>query len=205
MNVFADFSKESYQQYMHIFDAYTPYTKHYDNFNVFRNNVLRISTIEHTVQTMTSKTYDISREGLIKFKNSPLCLLEISPLDFWDGLIPFEEIPTIISRMENWDLPDVKLNERLNAVVSIQSILRELTHKLLLACPYASSPKDLRHSPYLSVLPSDCYTLIAGIVFKLDNNGTTYIACPSHYRDFWLMWLQLTGTYLMDMVEIDPH
>ncbi len=154
---------------------------------------------------MKAETYDISREGLTKLKQTPLCLLEIPPLDFWDGLVSFEEIPTIIYHMECLDSPDVDLNQHLKAVVSIQSILRELTNKLLLICPYASDPKDLRHCPYVSVLPSDCNTLIAGIVFKLDNNGTTYIACPNHYRDFWLMWLQLTGIYLVDIVETDPR
>ncbi len=152
---------------------------------------------------MKAETYDISREGLTKLKQSSLCLLEISPLDFWDGLVSFEEIPTIIYQMECLDPLDVDLNQHLKAIVSIQSILRELTNKLLLICPYASDLKDLRHCPYFSVLPSECNTLIAGIVFKLDNNGTTYIACPNHYRDFWLTWLQLTGTCLEDLIEID--
>ena len=38
---------------------------------------------------MKAPNYDISREGLTKLKQTPLCLLEISPLDFWDGLVSY--------------------------------------------------------------------------------------------------------------------
>lgn len=112
--------------------------------------------------------------------------IEVSPLDDWAGLISFEDVVEKI-RYEHLELEE-------NELTKIKIILNKLTKRFLRTCPYASNLNELRHSPAFVTLPTThCWPCIVGMVFKLDNNGTTYICIPKPYYNLWILWFQLLG------------
>jgi hypothetical protein len=143
--------------------------------------------------------FTLSSNGLNRLLLSELCMAEINPLDFWQGLTHFTDVADLI-----WDNECYLLEpkEEPTARVQIEIALQRLIERFVSACPFASDKNDLRCSPAFALLPSECQTLIVGIVFKIDENGTTYICYPSQYHNFWMCWFQMTATDVYDVIAL---
>ena len=127
-------------------------------------------------------------------------------LDGWTGLISFDDVNNILcSQREEYDRDVASLSElgsvvdlapaHLDMQMKIASALQKLISDFVAVCPYATDSTCLRHSPAFVIMPhfSASVTMIVGIVFKLDNNGTTYLYCPRYLLPLWKDWFKLCG------------
>jgi hypothetical protein len=123
-------------------------------------------------------------------------------LDFWTGLVSFQDVYDLIHGDELY-LAEVNQEEitHLELKLKIDIVLRQLTERFIFACPYASEVRDLRQPPAFVVMPAGEATAIVGIVFKLDNNGTTYICFPYRYLKFWKLWLEMQNEEISDVIQ----
>jgi hypothetical protein len=146
----------------------------------------------------------LSLNGLFKLLNEHSCIaIECySILDFWTGLVSFQDVYDLIHDDE---LCLAELNQEeitpLELKLKIDIVLRQLTDRFIFACPYASEVRDLRQSPAFVVMPAREATAIVGIVFKLDNNGTTYICFPYCYLKFWRLWLEMQNEEIREVIQ----
>jgi hypothetical protein len=85
--------------------------------------------------------------------------------------------------------------------LKIDIVLRQLTDRFIFACPYAREVNELRQSPAFVVIPAGEATAIVGIVFKLSNNGTTYISFPYRYLKFWKLWLEMQNEEISEVIQ----
>jgi len=123
-------------------------------------------------------------------------------LDVWTGLVSFEDVYNLIHSEELY-LAQANKQEitPLELKLKIDIVLRQLTDRFILACPYAREVNELRQSPAFVVMPAGEATAIAGIVFKLNNNGTTYICFPYRYLKFWKLWLEMQNEEISDVIQ----
>jgi hypothetical protein len=123
-------------------------------------------------------------------------------LDVWTGLVSFEDVYDLIHGEELY-LAHANKREitHLELKLKIDIVLRQLTDRFILACPYAREVNELRQSPAFVVMPAGEATAIAGIVFKLSNNGTTYICFPYRYLKFWKLWLEMQNEEISDVIQ----
>lgn len=106
-------------------------------------------------------------------------------LDDWTGLVDFDDA-VFFDGYED----DV---ERLQVQLKVNVLLHQITDRFLSSCRFASKHTDLRHPGAFVVLPNPntATTVIAGIVFKIDNGGLTYICFPQEYQQLWEIWFEL--------------
>lgn len=106
-------------------------------------------------------------------------------LDHWTGLVDFED---------TFFFDDYEDDaERLQVQVKVNVLIHQITDRFLSACRFANNHSELRHPGAFVILPAPGAgtTMIAGMVFKLDNGGMTYICFPQEYQQLWEVWFGL--------------
>ncbi|MGB8687921.1 MAG: hypothetical protein WCD53_11375 [Microcoleus sp.] len=126
-----------------------------------------------------------------------------SVLDFWEGLISFEDVYDLIleTELSSYDNPKGITDSEIK--LQTDKVLKQLTKRFFHACPLAKKPEHLRQPPALVVLPAGNSTGIAGIVFKADHAGATYICFRTRYLKFWKMWFELQDEKINETIKLD--
>ena len=59
----------------------------------------------------------------------------------------------------------------------------------------------MRQPSAFVILPAGNSTAIAGIVFKADDKGVTYICFPSRYLIFWELWFEIQNEKISNLLN----
>ncbi len=86
--------------------------------------------------------------------------------------------------------------------LKIDIVLQQLINRFVFVCPHASKSEHLRQPPAFVILPAGNSTAIAGIVFKADDKGATYICFPNRYLNFWKLWFEIQNEKISDTLNL---